>query len=89
MLYVDLIKENKLGGYQRRKLFFIVPGWDMTYFHLLIFVIDKQYVEGELSLVVVFVYVFVFNFTLTIFPLEFFPLTLILCMCVLTGIWTR
>ena len=74
--------KKKLNQYQRRKLLFIIPGWDMPYFHLLIFVINEQYVEGEISLVVVFVYVFAFNFALTIFPLEFFPLTLILCVCV-------
>ena len=79
---MDLIKENKLGGYQRRKLFLIVPGWDMRYFHLLLFVINEQYVEVEMSLVVVLVYVFAFNFALTIFPLSVFPLTLILSLCV-------
>ena len=70
LLDVKLIKENKLGGCQRRKLFFVVPGWFMPYFHLLPFVNNKKYGEGEMSRVVVFVYVFAFNVTLTISPLE-------------------
>ena len=67
---VDLIKENKLGGCQIRKFFFVVPVWDMPYFHLLPFVISKQYVEVEMSRVVVFFYIAEFNFAPTIYPLE-------------------
>ena len=42
----------------------------MPYFHLLLFVNNKQYGEGEIIQAVVFVYVFAFNFELTLFPLE-------------------
>ena len=45
VLYVDLIKEKKLGRRQRRKLFFVIPGWDMIFFHLFLFVINEQYGE--------------------------------------------
>ena len=70
LLGVDHIEENKLGGFQRWKLFFVVPGWSVHYFHLLRFVNNEQYGEGEMSRVVVFVYIFAFNFSLTIYPLE-------------------
>ena len=70
LLDVDLIEENELGGCQRWKLFFVVPGCFMPYFHLLYFVNNEQYVEGEISQVFVFMYVFTFNFALTISPLE-------------------
>ena len=46
MLYVDLIKENKLGGCQRCKLLFVVPGCFMSYFHLLPIVNYEQDGEG-------------------------------------------
>ena len=72
LLDVDLIEENKLGGCQRRKLFFVVPGWFMPYFHLLPFVNNEQYGEGEMSRVDVSVYVFAFNLALTISPMEVF-----------------
>ena len=49
LLDVDLIKEDKLGIFQRRKLFFVIPGWDMPCFRLLPFVINEQYGEGEMS----------------------------------------
>ena len=55
MLDMDLIKENELGGSQRWKLLFVVTGWFMTYFHLLPFVKNEQYGEGEMSQAVVFV----------------------------------
>ena len=70
LLDVDLIEENELGWCQRRKLFFVVPGWFMTYFHLPPFVNNEQYGEGEMNQAVVFVYVFAFNFSLTLSPLE-------------------
>ena len=71
LLDMELVKENKLGGYQRWKLFFFVPGCFMPYFHLLPFVNNEQYGEGEMSQVVVYVYFFAFNFTPTLYPLEF------------------
>ena len=46
-LDVDLIEENDLGVCQRWKLFFVVPGWFMSYFHLLPFVNNEKYGEGE------------------------------------------
>ena len=55
LFVVDLIKEYKLGGCQRRKLVFVVTGWFMPYFHLLPFVINEEYGEGEISRVVIFV----------------------------------
>ena len=61
---VDLIKENKLYGCHRRNLFFVIPGWDMTYFHLLSLVIDEQYGEDEMIQFDVFVYIFAFIFHL-------------------------
>ena len=67
---VDLIKENKLGEFQRLKLLFVIPGWFMPYLHLLTFVNNKQYGEGKMSRFVVYVYVFAFNFALPISPLE-------------------
>ena len=67
LLDVDLIKENDLDGSQIWKLFFFIPVWFMSYFHLLSLVNYKQYGEGEMSRVVVFVNVLVFNFSLTIF----------------------
>ena len=70
MLDVDLIEEKYLGGCQRWNLFFVVPGWFMTYFHLPPFVNNEQYGEGEMNQAVVFVYVFAFNFSLTLSPLE-------------------
>ena len=42
----------------------------MPYFHLLPFVNNEKYGEGEISQVVVFVYVFVFNYALIISPLK-------------------
>ena len=69
LLYLDLIEENELGGFERKNLFFVIPVSYMPYFLLLPFVIIKQYGEGEISRCVVFVYVLVFNFILTIFPL--------------------
>ena len=42
----------------------------MPYLHLLPFVNNEQYGEGEMSQAVVFVYVLAFNFALTISPLE-------------------
>ena len=42
----------------------------MPYFHLLPYVTNEKYGEGEMSRVVVFFYVFAFNFSLTIFYLE-------------------
>ena len=56
LLDVNLNKENDLGGCQRRKLFLVVPGWFMPYFHLLPFVNNEKYGEGEMSQVGVFVY---------------------------------
>ena len=44
----------------------------MPYFHLLPFVKNEQYVEGETSQAVVFVYVFALNFLITLSPLEVF-----------------
>ena len=70
LLDVDLIEENKIGGCQRQKLFFVVPGWFMPYFHLPPFVNNEQYGEGEMSRVVVFIYVSAFSFALTLSPLE-------------------
>ena len=35
LLDVELIKENKLGIFQRRKLLSVIPGWYMPCFHLL------------------------------------------------------
>ena len=46
LLDVELIQENQLGGFQRQKLLFFVPGWFITYFYLLPFVNNKQYGEG-------------------------------------------
>ena len=66
---MEFTEENDLGGCQIWKLFFVVPGWFIPYFHLLPFVNNEQYGEGEMSQVVVFVYVFAFNFALTLFPL--------------------
>ena len=54
---VNLIKEYKLGLRQWRKLVFVVIVWYMPYFHLLPFVIIKQYVEGEMSRFIIFVLV--------------------------------
>ena len=51
---VNLTKEYKVGGYQSRKLVFVVTGWYRPYFHLLPFDISKQYREGEMSQVVIF-----------------------------------
>ena len=70
MLDVDPIKEKDLGGCQRWKLFFVVPGCFMPYFYLLHLANNEQYGEGEMSQVVFFVYVFAFNFALTLSPLE-------------------
>ena len=42
----------------------------MPYFHLLPFVNNKQYGEGEMSQAVVFAYFFSFNFALTLSPRE-------------------
>ena len=70
LLDVDLTEENKLGVCHIWKLFFVVPGWFMPYFHLLPFVNNEQYGEGEISQVVVFIYVFAFNFSLTLYLLE-------------------
>ena len=67
---MDPIEENELGGCQRWKLFFVVPGWYMPYFHLLPFVNNEQYGEGEMSQAIVFVYVFAFIFALTLSLLE-------------------
>ena len=53
-LDVDPIEENKLGRYHKRMLLFFLPGWYMPHFHLLPFVINKRYGEGEMSRVVVF-----------------------------------
>ena len=69
LLDVELIEENKLGWCQRRKLFFVVPGWFMLYFRLLPFVINEQYGEGDMRQAVVFVNIF-FVFALTLSPLE-------------------
>ena len=55
LLDMDLVKENNLVGFHRRKLLFFVPEWDMPYFRLLPLVINEQYGEGEMSRVVVFV----------------------------------
>ena len=71
LLDVELIQENELGGCQRWKLLFFVPGWLMPYFRLLPFFNNEQCGEGEMSQVFFFVYGFVFNFALTISPLEF------------------
>ena len=65
LLDVEIIEENKLVRYHRRRLVFVVTVWGMPYFHLLPLLINKQYVEGEMSRVVLFVYVFSFNFALT------------------------
>ena len=70
LLDVDLIKENKLGGCQIWKLFFLVLWWFMSYFHLLPFVNNKQYEEVKMSRVVVFVYIFEFDFALSLSTLE-------------------
>ena len=69
LLDVDLIEENKLVRCQKKKLLFFVPVRYMPHFHILSFVINKQYEEGEMSRVVVFVYVFAFNFSLTLFTM--------------------
>ena len=42
----------------------------MPYFHLLPFVNNKEYGEGEMIQAIVFVYIFAFNFTLALSPLE-------------------
>ena len=42
----------------------------MPYFHLLPFVNNEKYGEGEMSGVVVYFYVFEFNSALTLYPLE-------------------
>ena len=94
LLDVKLIEVNNLGWCQTRNLFFVVPVWFMTYFHLLPFFNDKQYGEGEMSQAVVIVYFFLF-FLHLLFLLRnsvehdqpllhlsipcLFPLTLILC----------
>ena len=70
LMDVDLIEENELSGCQRWKFFFVIPGWFMPYLHLLPFVNNEQYGEGETSRFLVFVYVFAFNFALTLSPLE-------------------
>ena len=70
LLDVEIIKENKLGGFQRWKLFFFVPGWFMSYFHLLPFVDNGKYVEGEMSQFFFFAYFFALNFALNISPME-------------------
>ena len=72
LLDVNLIEENKLDGCQRRELLFIVPGWFITYFHILTFEKNEQYGEDEMSQAVVFLYVFAFNFALTLYPLELY-----------------
>ena len=70
LLDLLIIKEKKLGGFQRWKLFFFVTGWFMSYFHLLPFVDNKKHVEGETNQFFVFVYFFAFNFAPNISPLE-------------------
>ena len=52
---VDLVKEYKMGGFQQRKLVFVVTGLYMTYLHLPPFLIIKKYGEGEMIQVVIFV----------------------------------
>ena len=42
----------------------------MPCLHLLPFIKDEQYGEGEMSQDVVFVYVFAFNFALNLYPQE-------------------
>ena len=42
----------------------------MPYFHLLHFVKNEQYGEGEMSQYIVFVYVYAFKFALAISPQE-------------------
>ena len=42
----------------------------MSYLHLLPFVNNEQYREGEMIQFVVFVYVFAFNFAPNIYPME-------------------
>ena len=69
-LDVEIIEENDVGGCQTWKFFFVILGWFMPYFHLLPFLINEQYGEGEMSRVFVFVYVFAFNFALTLSSLE-------------------
>ena len=69
---VELIEENELDGCQRLKLFFVVPGWFLPYFHPPpSFVNNEQYGEYEMSQAFVFVYIFAFNFALTLSPLGF------------------
>ena len=70
LLDAYLIEENELGGCQRWKLVFFIPGWFMPYLHLLPFVNKKQYEEGKMSKAVAFVYVFAFNFAPTLSPQE-------------------
>ena len=70
LTHVERIEEKELSGYHIWKLFFVVLGWFMPYFHVLHFVNNEQYGEGGISRVVVFVYVFAFNFALTLSPLE-------------------
>ena len=70
LLDVELIEEKKLGRCQGSKLLFVLPLWDIPHFYLIPFLINKQYVEGEILRVIVFVYVFSFNLALTTFPME-------------------
>ena len=49
LLAVDLTKENELGRCQIWKLFFVVSGRFVPYFHFLPFVNNEQYGEGETS----------------------------------------
>ena len=42
MFNVELTEENKLSRCQRRKLLFVVPGWEMPNFHLHPFLINKK-----------------------------------------------
>ena len=67
---MELIEENNLGGCQKWKLLYFVPGWFMPYFQLLPFLNNTQYGEDEMSQAVVFVYVFAINLALILSPLE-------------------
>ena len=51
---------------------FFVTGWYMPYFHLLLFVIIKQYGEGDMSQFVIFVLVLSFLYILVVYLLFIF-----------------
>ena len=84
---VSLAKEYKLGGFQWRKMVFVVTGWYLTYLCLLPFVISKKYGECEMSWVVIFVSVYhIFEF---LFCTYYFPSGSLLSIINHCFVWCR